>query len=110
MPSSNVSYGTNSIVIGETGDYEVEFAINPTYQELLETNLYVQVTRNGARIPSLVLYHNGLPAAEEVFALGTSAIVHLTAGDVIQLQMQTTRNADVNIYQANLSVKKLDTV
>ena len=107
MPSSNVTYGTNSVTVTEAGDYEIDYGVsgNVTPGATLTLSVYV----NGAAEPSTVVTHD--------FNTGTtasqtgSAIVTLAADDVLTLVLTSdattslTPTANVNAY---LTVKKLD--
>lgn len=107
MPSTNVTYGTNSITVTEGGDYEINYGLigNVTPGATLTLSVYV----NGAPSPSAVItedFNTGTTST-----LGGSSIVTLAASDELTLVVSSdaattlTPTDNVNTY---LTVKKLD--
>ncbi len=107
MPSSNVTYGTNSITVTNGGDYEINYGIIGSVETT--SDLTVAVGRNGTAIPSGVRSKT-YTAGQSDLLMG-SFIVTLTSGDVLTLLLSSSQDvtftpgANVNSY---LTVKQLN--
>ena len=107
MPSSNVTYGTNSITVNLAGDYEVNYGLLGSVDPA--STITLSVYRNGALLPSAEISQDFITGTAR--SMNGSTIVTLDAGDVLTLMAEgsaTTTlipNAQVNTY---LTVKKLD--
>ena len=81
MESDNMTLGTDNITIDISGTYKIDFStILQSTSGTTGINIGVRV--NGVPIPELLL---GYVATDEFESLATSAIVALTAGDVLDL-------------------------
>ena len=109
MPSSNVTYGANSINITESGDYEVNYSLAGTIAGNPST-VTLSVAENGAAIPSATI-SRALSSTGTNDIINGSAIVTLSAGDVLTLLASSsnvatfTPSTNVNSY---LTVKRID--
>ena len=107
MPSSNVTYGTNSITVTDAGDYEINYGLLGSVDPASTITLSVYV--NGAVSPSGVISQDFITGTAR--SMNGSTIVTLSAGDVVTLMVSgsatttLTPNENVNTY---LTVKKLD--
>lgn len=107
MPSSNVTYGTNSITVTNGGDYEINYGISGSVETT--SDLTLSVGRNGTAIPAGV--RSKTFTAGQTDLLMGSFIVTLSAGDVLTLLLASaqditfTPGANVNSY---LTVKQLN--
>lgn len=105
MPLQNLTYGTDSVTIAETGDYELNYRLagNATPSSLVT----LQVANNGTAIPSTQL----TDLVEDTGIMYGTAIVTLATGDVLTLQLSATPSTTIvpstNVNRA-LTVKKLN--
>ena len=108
MPSSNVTYTpANSVTVATAGNYEISYQVNGT--AALAASVTVAVRNNGANIPSLTMTR-ALTAGTNTVYQG-SAIVSLTAGNVIDLALSALLAVGVTLgsgTNALLTVKKLN--
>lgn len=107
MPLSNVTYGTNSITVTESGNYEINYGLIGNVTPA--ATLTLSVNTDGAPTPSATVtedFNTGTTSA-----LDGSAIVALTAGNVLTLVLTpsatTTLTPSENLNRY-LTVKKLD--
>ena len=108
MASSNVTYTpANSITIGETGVYEINYSSN--LSAALGTTVTMAVRRNGTNIPSTVISRLLSVGVSSLY--NGSTIVNLTAGDVISMALSALLAVGVTLgngVSATLTVKKID--
>ena len=109
MPSKNVTYGTNSITVQNSGDYELNYgligSVNPA------STLTLSVANNGTAIPSSMVTR--VYDQDQNISQTGSTIVTLNSGDVLTLQasssVDTTKFTPNNNVHAYLTVKQLNT-
>ncbi len=108
MPSSNVTYTpANSVTVATAGNYEISYQVNGT--AALAASVTVAVRNNGANIPSLTMTRTLTAGTNTVYQ--GSAIVSLTAGNVIDLALSALLAVGVTLgsgTNALLTVKKLN--
>lgn len=108
MPAENVTYiPANSITVGETGVYEINYFSN--LSAALGTTVTMAVRVNGTNIPSAEVSRALSVGVTTPFS--GSTIVNLTAGDVITMALSALIAVGVTLgngVSATLSVKKLD--
>ncbi len=107
MPSSNLTYGTNSVTVTDAGTYELAYGVRGSMSD--GSSLTVSVGQNGTAI--------GATTITDALTSGTPSSVHgqtivtLSAGDVLTLLASDSGSATwtpgsgANTY---LTVKKLD--
>lgn len=107
MPSSNLTYGTNSVTVTDAGTYELAYGVRGSMSD--GSSLTVSVGQNGTAIASTTITDaltSGTPSS-----VHGQTIVTLSAGDVLTLLASDSGSATwtpgsgVNTY---LTVKKLD--
>ena len=86
MPSSNVTYGTNSVEITQNGVYRLTYGVRGS--TAAGTDMTVAVGQNGTDIPSTLMTKTLTAGSREDFD-GT-ALVNLNAGDVLTLVVSGT--------------------
>lgn len=105
MPGNNVVYDTDSITVNETGNYLISYFFSgSSVGDMFGIN--TSVTVNGADI--LALYRN--IALDNSNSLNISAIVSLTAGDVIATYIRSIVGGTVlfeSVQSVGLSVVKV---
>ena len=107
MPSSNVTYGTNSVTVTDGGVYRLTYGVRGSVAA--DTTMTVAVGQNGTDIPSTVLTHTLTAGTIDGFD-GTS-IVSLSSGDVLTLLASggtTTTFTPADGVNTYLVVEKLD--
>lgn len=107
MPSSNVTYGTNSVTVTDGGVYRLTYGVRGSVAA--DTTMTVAVGQNGTDIPSTVLTHTLTAGTIDGFD-GTS-IVSLSGGDVLTLLASgstTTTFTPADGVNTYLVVEKLD--
>lgn len=106
MPVSNVTVGTNTLTVNQSGVYEINFFT--TASAALGAAVTVLVRRNGVALPETVVTR--LLAVNVGTVFSGSIITNLNAGDVIDLATRAllalglTFGGGVN---ATLTVKKI---
>ena len=106
MPVSNVTIGTNTLTVNQSGVYEINFFTTAT--AALGAAVTVQVRRNGVALPETIVTRTLAVNVGTVFS--GSVITNLNAGDVIDLATRAllalglTLGSGVN---ATLTVKKI---
>lgn len=107
MPQSNVTYGTNSIMVQNAGDFEINYG---TVGSASPTSLItLSVQNNGVDLPASVK-SNTYNGSDDV--LSGTFIATLAAGDVITLNMSAATDTTFSPQDgANsyLTVKQLST-
>lgn len=107
MPSSNLTYGTNSVTVTDAGTYELAYGVRGSMSD--GSSLTVSVGQNGTAIASTTITDaltSGTPSS-----VHGQTIVTLSAGDVLTLLASDSGSATwtpgsgANTY---LTVKKLD--
>lgn len=107
MPSSNLTYGTNSVTVTDAGTYELAYGVRGSMSD--GSSLTVSVGQNGTAIAATTITDaltSGTPSS-----VHGQTIVTLNAGDVLTLLASDSGSATwtpgsgVNTY---LTVKKLD--
>lgn len=107
MPSSNLTYGTNSVTVTEAGTYELAYGVRGSMSD--SSSLTVSVGQNGTAIAATTITDaltSGTPSS-----VHGQTIVTLSAGDVLTLLASDSGSATwtpgsgANTY---LTVKKLD--
>ena len=107
MPSSNVTYGTNSVTVTDAGTYELAYGVRGSMSD--GSSLTVSVGQNGTAIAATTITDaltSGTPSS-----VHGQTIVTLSAGDVLTLLASDSGSATwtpgsgANTY---LTVKKLD--
>ena len=107
MPSSNVTYGTNSVTVTDAGTYELAYGVRGSMSD--GSSLTVSVGQNGTAIAATTITDaltSGTPSS-----VHGQTIVTLGAGDVLTLLASDSGSATwtpgsgANTY---LTVKKLD--
>lgn len=107
MPSSNLTYGTNSVTVTDAGTYELAYGVRGSMSE--GSSLTVSVGQNGTAIAATTITDaltSGTPSS-----VHGQTIVTLSAGDVLTLLASDSGSATwtpgsgANTY---LTVKKLD--
>lgn len=107
MPSSNLTYGTNSVTVTDAGTYELAYGVRGSMFD--GSSLTVSVGQNGTAIASTTITDaltSGTPSS-----VHGQTIVTLSAGDVLTLLASDSGSATwtpgsgANTY---LTVKKLD--
>lgn len=107
MPSSNITYTNNSILVKEAGDYEINYFINASVE--LATLLTLAVRKNGVNIPSTVIQR--LVEVDVGTIYSGSTIVNLEAGDEIDMALEALIAVGITLgtgVNATLTVKKLN--
>ncbi len=107
MPSSNVTYGTNSVTVTDGGVYRLTYGVRGSVAA--DTTMTVAVGQNGTDIPSTSLTHTLTAGTIDGFD-GTS-IVSLSSGDVLTLLASggtTTTFTPADGVNTYLVVEKLD--
>ena len=105
LPPSNVTVGTNSLTVANTGTYEVTYGIRGSVTP--DATVTLAVTQNGTNIPQRVITSDFTVDNQE---LASVTLANLTAGDVLTLVATSsidttfTPNDNVNTY---LIVKQL---
>ena len=105
LPPSNVTVGTNSLTVANTGTYEVTYGIRGSVTP--DATVTLAVTQNGTNIPQSVITSDFTVDNQE---LASVTLANLTAGDVLTLVASSsvdttfTPNDNVNTY---LIVKQL---
>ncbi len=108
MPSSNVTAGTNTLTIEETGVYEINYMLSGTAALGNTGDITLSVQNNGVAIPSAEITQR-VTTNDSVQMTG-STIVTLAEGDVLSLALESELTATFNLNadtNATLSVKKL---
>lgn len=106
MPSSNVTYGTNTITVANDGDYEVTFGF--TGDSSVATVITTSVVVNGSVIPSGVIGTTTL--AGQTFGQTGTTIITLSDGDAVTLQASSAADTTISPQGgvvAYLTVKQL---
>lgn len=107
MPSSNLTYGTNSVTVTDAGTYELAYGVRGSMSD--GSSLTVSVGQNGTAIAATTITDaltSGTPSS-----VHGQTIVTLSAGDVLTLLASDSGSATwtpgsgANTY---LTVKKLD--
>lgn len=107
MPSSNLTYGTNSVTVTDAGTYELAYGVRGSMSD--GSSLTVSIGQNGTAIASTTITDaltSGTPSS-----VHGQTIVTLSAGDVLTLLASDSGSATwtpgsgANTY---LTVKKLD--
>lgn len=107
MPSSNLTYGTNSVTVTDAGNYELAYGVRGSMSD--GSSLTVSVGQNGTAIAATTITDaltSGTPSS-----VHGQTIVTLSAGDVLTLLASDSGSATwtpgsgANTY---LTVKKLD--
>lgn len=107
MPNLNTTYGTNSITVDQAGTYEINYYSN--LSATVGANVTTAVRINGTDIPSTIISRSLSVGVGSIYS--GSAIVTLSAGDVIDLAVSATLALGVTLgsgVNATLSLKKLD--
>ena len=108
MAAENVTYTpANSITVGETGVYEINYSSN--LSAAVGTTVTMAVRQNGTNIPSTEI--SRLLSVGVATPYSGSTIVNLTAGDVIDMALSALLAVGVTLgdgVNATLTIKKID--
>ena len=107
-PSLDVTYApANSITINSTGIYEINYFLNATASAAILTTYAVRI--GGVVIPETEV--SALLALDTNFIYSGTAIVNLTAGDVLTMTVSALLGLTLTLADgtnASLIVKRLD--
>ena len=108
-PSSDTTYGTNTITVSESGTYAIYYRLNVTGPSQTYT---AAVVNNGNALTATITTVAATEVSAENFTATLSAetLVELNAGDEISLALTSDTTGSVTIGRlanASLSVKKL---
>lgn len=107
MPASNVTYGTNTVIVSNTGVYEINYMILLSVS--LGATITVSMRNNGTNIAAT--------AISNTLALGTSTlytastILSLNAGDALDLAVSALLALSVSLgsgLTVEFTVKRLN--
>ena len=107
MPSSNLTYGTNSVTVTDAGTYELAYGVRGSMSD--GSSLTVSVGQNGTAIAATTITDaltSGTPSS-----VHGQTIVTLSAGDVLTLLASDSGSATWTPgsgANTSLTVKKLD--
>ena len=107
MPALNETYGTDSIIVEQAGDYEINYGLLGSVDPASTITLSVNV--NGAPEVSGTISQDFITGTAR--SMNGSTIVSLDAGDVITLTVEgsaATTLTPLDNVNAYLTVKKLD--
>ena len=106
MPNLAVNYSPNSLVITQSGNYEINFYLNLT--ATVATTITTAVRINGTNIPATVISRALSVATSSIY--NGSVIVALTAGNTIDMAISALLAVGVTLgtgTNAVLTVKRL---
>jgi len=107
MPNKNVTYGTNTITLSETGVYEINYYANIT--AAVATIVTMAVRNNGTNIESTVISRALSVGVSSVYS--GSTIVNLSSGSVLDLSLSALLAVGVTLgtgVGASLTVKRIN--
>ena len=86
LPTQNVTYGANSVVVGTAGTYQIDYLVDGAVD--VTGDVTIQVEQNGSALPSTVRTSTWT-ATEQNSVVGTT-LATLSDGDVLTLSASST--------------------